>query len=121
MRIKIDANGNILGHHGKGNPTDYPIEVNQEILIDMDEKSPYFAQYIFKFIDGSLVSLSTAEMDTNLSNFKIANYATLRRKEYPSAEALTIALFEKFAENDSTAFDTLQAQRVAVKAKYPKA
>lgn len=47
-------------------------------------------------------------------------YAERRAAEYPSAEALTVALWELVYEKRPEAADALQAQREAVKAKWPK-
>lgn len=47
-------------------------------------------------------------------------YAERRAAEYPSAEALAIALWERLVEGRPEASDALQAQRAVVKAKHPK-
>ena len=46
-------------------------------------------------------------------------YAKNRVNEYPSIDDVTVALAEKM-EGSSTMWDTITAQRLAVKAKYPK-
>ena len=46
-------------------------------------------------------------------------YARSRQPEYPSIDDVTVALAEKM-EGSSTMWDTITAQRLAVKAKYPK-
>ena len=48
------------------------------------------------------------------------SYADLRAKEYPTTDALVIALVEKIGEGRPEAFDALMAQRLAIKTKYPK-
>lgn len=47
-------------------------------------------------------------------------YAELRAKEYPSTDALVVALWEEIVEGRTDATDALQVQRAAVKKKYPK-
>lgn len=47
-------------------------------------------------------------------------YAEMRAKEYPTTDALIVALWERLIENRPEASVALQAQRLAVKAKYPK-
>lgn len=47
-------------------------------------------------------------------------YTELRAKEYPTTDALVIALWEKLIEGRPAASDALQAQRAAIKLKYPK-
>lgn len=47
-------------------------------------------------------------------------YLEQRTAAYPKEHELLMALWEKVVEGDSTNADLLQAQRVAVKAAYPK-
>ena len=47
-------------------------------------------------------------------------YQQLRRMEYPPESDLIVALWEKVIENRPESADILQAQRLAVKEKYPK-
>lgn len=48
------------------------------------------------------------------------SYAERRAAEYPSADALVVALWERIVEGRSASSDALQAQRASVKAKWPK-
>lgn len=48
------------------------------------------------------------------------DYAAERRKEYPSCDALVVALWERDVEGRPESADALQKQREAVKAKWPK-
>lgn len=50
----------------------------------------------------------------------VPTYAELRAREYPSTEALVVALWEREVEGRPEAAERLQEQRSAVKAKYPK-
>ena len=43
-----------------------------------------------------------------------------RSKEMPKGDEVIEAIFEKFAENRSEKFDSLQLKRVEIKLKYPK-
>ena len=47
-------------------------------------------------------------------------YEELRAKEYPSTDKLVVALWEKVVEGRPEEADKLQAERLAVKQKYPK-
>ena len=67
-------------------------------------------------------SLET-EYDENLVEMekrKLLPYEEARKLEYPSIEDLTVALWEKIAENKTEKFDTLQELRIKIKNKYPK-
>lgn len=48
------------------------------------------------------------------------SYTELRRAEYPSADELIVALWEKVVEGRPEAAADLQTKREAIKAKYPK-
>jgi hypothetical protein len=50
----------------------------------------------------------------------VPTYAEQRAKEYPSADALIVALWERIVEGRPEASVAIQAQRAAIKAKYPK-
>lgn len=47
-------------------------------------------------------------------------YAEQRAAEYPSMDALTVALWERVVEGRPEASAVIQAQREAIKAKWPK-
>ena len=53
------------------------------------------------------------------SDFDALAWKRSRQAEYPSLADVTVALAEK-AEGDSTMWDTITAERLAVKAKFPK-
>lgn len=54
------------------------------------------------------------------ANPPLPTYQELRIKEYPSIDELVVAIWEDIIEKRPEAKDKLQAQRVAVKLKYPK-
>lgn len=58
--------------------------------------------------------------DTTTLEYRIAEVYRKRQAEYPSADALVVALMEAQFEGKAQALQDLQTQRLAVKAKYPK-
>ena len=50
----------------------------------------------------------------------VSTYASKRRYEYPSVEELIVALWENVVEERASAVISLEADRQAVKTKYPK-
>lgn len=66
---------------------------------------------------------SDAEIEESLIQLQIEydaqEYARNRQAEYPSITDVTIALAEKM-EGNSTMWDTITAQRLDVKSKFPK-
>lgn len=47
-------------------------------------------------------------------------YAERRAAEYPTTDALVVALWERIVEGRPEASEAIQKQREAIKAKYPK-
>lgn len=75
-------------------------------------------------INGKLVELSEAEKQALVDQWNNPvddrTYDQKRREEYPSIEALVVALWEGVVEERMAAVTQLETLRQAVKAKYPK-
>ena len=75
-------------------------------------------------INGKLVELSDAEKQALVDQWNNPiddrTYDQKRREEYPSIEALVVALWEGVVEERMAAVTKLETLRQAVKAKYPK-
>lgn len=88
----------------------------------VDEKTEYY--YVIPAIVHTEFFISDnyylEVIDTQSVEYASANYALLRAKEYPSINDMTVALWESVVENRHESKNALQAQRQAVKAKYPK-
>jgi len=54
------------------------------------------------------------------SEYDAQDYARNRQAEYPSTDDLIVALWENVVEERASAVVSLEADRQAVKAKYPK-
>jgi len=73
--------------------------------------------------DGNVVELDESKITTEVarlqSEFTATQYQRDRADSYPSLSDVTVALAEK-EEGDLTMWDTITAERAAVKAKFPK-
>ena len=70
-----------------------------------------------------LVEMTTAEkavVNGAALAIERVKYLELRKREYPSTEEMVVALWEKLIENRDSSVDSIQAKRIAIKAKYPK-
>jgi hypothetical protein len=76
----------------------------------------------FIYLDGQTPPTEAeaeAKLAELISAWKAQEYARNRQAEYPSIVDVTVALAEK-AEGNSTMWDIITAERLAVKAKFPK-
>lgn len=79
-------------------------------------------RYILRLSDFSkLLQIVNREDYISAKEFKknTSTASELRKSEYPSIESLVVALWERIVENRESATNELQAQREAIKAKYP--
>jgi hypothetical protein len=71
----------------------------------------------------NLVELDKSAVTTEIAKLQAAfdalEYSRNRESEYPSIKNVVVALAEK-EEGDSTMWDTITAERAAVKGKFPK-
>ena len=81
----------------------------------------------YKFSDGKIVELTTAEISEVESREEIEaerlakiKYKLDRAAEYPSIESLVVALWEGVVEERMSAVTALEAIRQEIKARYPK-
>ena len=74
--------------------------------------------------DGNPVAIDQAAYDAEVARLEAEHAATQyqrdRAAEYPSIEALVVALWEGVVEERMAAVTQLETLRQAVKAKYPK-
>ena len=61
-----------------------------------------------------------SELARQQAEYDAQEYARNRQKEYPSANELIVALWENVVEERASAVVSLEADRQAVKTKYPK-
>ena len=76
-----------------------------------------------KIVNGVVVELSDAEKQATLDAWNAPDtrpYFQKRLEEYPSIEHLIVALWENVVEERASAVISLEADRQAVKTKYPK-
>jgi hypothetical protein len=84
-----------------------------------------------KIINGKEIELSAEEEAQVLSEWNAYNnakalyeatekYKDDRKKEYPKAEDLIVALWEQIVENRAESAATLQQLRIAIKEKFQK-
>ena len=76
-----------------------------------------------KIVNGEIVELSDAEKQATLDKWNAPDtrpYFQKRLEEYPSINDLIVALWEGVVEERMSSVMELEAQRQAVKAKYPK-
>jgi len=75
-------------------------------------------------LDGNPVVIDQAAYDAEVSRLEAEHAATQYRRdraaEYPSIEALVVALWEGVVEERMAAVTALEAIRQQVKARYPK-
>ena len=61
-----------------------------------------------------------SELARQQAEYDAQDYARNRKKEYPSMNDLIVALWENVVEERASAVISLEADRQAVKTKYPK-
>ena len=80
----------------------------------------------YKMVNDQLIELTDAEQlehDNNSAEAIVVrdnDYGRKRRFEYPSINDLIVALWENVVEERASAVVSLEADRQAVKTKYPK-
>ncbi len=85
---------------------------------------------MYKIVNGVEVALTQVEIDARVAEEAVVAaekatyeatvaYKDRRKAEYPPEGDLIVAIWESLVEGDSTSLDLLQAQRLAVKTKYP--
>jgi len=79
---------------------------------------------VVSWLDDSQVEPTTVEINTEIARLQAEHdaqeYARNRQAEYPSINDLIVALWENVVEERASAVVSLEADRQAVKAKYPK-
>jgi len=87
--------------------SDYKNKVYENLIIHGDQEKP-----TQEFLESELARLQ--------SEFDAQDYARNRQAEYPSINDLIVALWENVVEERASAVVSLEADRQAVKTKYPK-
>ena len=79
---------------------------------------------VVNWLDDSQVEPTTEEINTEIVRLQAEDdaqeYARNRQAEYPSINDLIVALWENVVEERASAVISLEADRQAVKTKYPK-
>ena len=98
--------------------------LTSQVIIQDDGNGPYIKKW-----DEALgpkpdqATLTQWELEVK-DKYDLEQVRQQRKEEYNNQgvtiEALTVALWEKLANNNSTEFDSLQAKREAIKQQFPK-
>jgi hypothetical protein len=79
---------------------------------------------LIEWLDSEQTEPTKAEIDTEVARLQVEHdaqeYARNRQAEYPSINDLIVALWENVVEERASAVISLEADRQAVKTKYPK-
>lgn len=70
--------------------------------------------------EGGLTPPRQSDVEEALARLQAAQYQTLRRLHYPDATSFMEAYMEATFENKPAKLNALQAERTAVKARFPK-
>ena len=86
---------------------------------DSQGAGPYISEWRSGQPQPSTAEIETAHAEWQ-AEYDAQEYARNRQAEYPSVEELIVALWENVVEERASAVVSLEADRQAVKTKYPK-
>jgi len=93
--------------------------VDFELQDKSDGKGTFMAQWMSASPQPSNAEIEAAHNEWQ-AEYDSQEYARNRQAEYPSTDELIVALWENVVEERASAVISLEADRQAVKTKYPK-
>ena len=93
--------------------------VDFELQDDSDGQGPFIANWMSAQPQPSVAEIEAAHAEWK-AEYDAQEYARNRQAEYPSINDLIVALWENVVEERASAVISLEADRQAVKTKYPK-
>jgi len=90
-----------------------------DYVLENDGSGVYIAEWKSAQPQPSVVEIESAHNEWK-AEYDTQEYARNRQEEYPSINDLIVALWENVVEERASAVVSLEADRQAVKTKYPK-